>query len=291
MKIKYSLNINQLAFYQHFPELDLVDAAIFCFLWDFERAANKLSELQGQYFEASPGLILQQMPILGMKSKRAVQKRIGNLVEAGLLERHEKTQAKGRSWLRFTEKATLIYYTQPPNESSQGANQNSETPERKFAAPPNESSQYNTNKYNTTTDKKTPPEKKAATEFERKYGAIVQELTSELKAVFEGWGEKRHVRNAEDCIRLMIQKDGEDPSEIRAVIQWLKQRGPCRNERGQFQVFGFPAFRQKYRNAKKGNGGLRSHYIAHKENGSNGNKFEQRGISAEGLFRGITANE
>ena len=294
MKIKYSLNINQLAFQLHFPQLDLVDASIFCFLWDFERAANKLAEIQGQYFEASPGLIIQQLPILGFKSKRAVQKRIGNLVEAGLLERHERTQQKGRTWLRFTEKAPLIYYTAPPNKNSQATNEKSQatnessyTPEPKFAAPPNESSHDNTTIHNTTKDK----EEGAIFENQGQYGKYVQQIVDELKAAFESWGETKHAKDSSKIIRLMIEKDGEDPLEILAVVEWLRKRGPCRRERGQFQIFGFPSFREKYRNTKKGNGGLRNHYLSNLNTGNNGNIFERRGISTEGLFASFGKNE
>lgn len=103
--MKYNININQYAAVQADLGLDLIDLAIFDFIKDFAHSSKcaKLNTSDGIFFWVSHELIIEELPLLGIKTRQGINKRINNLIDAKLLVRHEGNRATGRTFYTFGE--------------------------------------------------------------------------------------------------------------------------------------------------------------------------------------------
>ena len=101
--MKYNININQYAAVTNGLNLDIVDLAIFDFIKDFANSPKcvKMQTENGSFFWISHDLILKEMPLLGITTKRGLVKRIAKLVDAELIVRHESNIEKGRTMYAF----------------------------------------------------------------------------------------------------------------------------------------------------------------------------------------------
>lgn len=149
--MKYTILINQYAAVNSGLDVDLVDLVIFDFIKDYAHssACVKMSSNDGVFYWISHKLIIEQLPILGIKSTAGVVKRINRLVDAGLLRKHKNSDQMGRSMYAFgenydrllsanTDDSTHIQEDPPLYEST-------ETPVRKYRDPLYESTGYNNN--------------------------------------------------------------------------------------------------------------------------------------------------
>ena len=106
--IQYSLSLHLREVEEFGINISLVDLCIFEFLKSFETKTYCQKEKLDDgniYFWVSHDLIIDQLPILGIKSKRRIISHINKLVDVGLLSRYGKTQELGRSYYKFTELA------------------------------------------------------------------------------------------------------------------------------------------------------------------------------------------
>jgi len=113
--------------------LDLIDLAIFDFIKDFANSASciKMHTPEGVYFWISHQLIIDEMPLLGIKTKQGIIKRIENLIQSEVLKKHPNCDmysktlysfGKGYDLLLFNHNAVLVdtpklSFTPPLNES------------------------------------------------------------------------------------------------------------------------------------------------------------------------------
>ena len=156
--MKYTILINQFAAIRSGLDLDLIDLCIFDFIKDFSNSQTcvKLQTPQGPYFWISHSLVIESMPLLNIKTKQGIIKRIDNLVNAGLLVKHPQCDMYSKTLYQFGANYELLTFTPeadtlkpeftPLNESLRGGIQ-------KFRGPVNESLGdnniiYNNNKYN-----------------------------------------------------------------------------------------------------------------------------------------------
>lgn len=118
--------------------LDLIDLAIFNFIVDFHPSPKCVKkDIAGKvYFWISHTKIMDELPLLGITSKRAVINRINKLCDAGLISRYEHYLSEQNSLYTAGERYDE-YFSLPVNENSQHC-------ERKFTAPVNENSHNNT---------------------------------------------------------------------------------------------------------------------------------------------------
>ena len=89
-------------------DINLVDLCIFEFLLSFKTKTYCHEEMldDGEiYFWVSHDLIISQLPILGIKSKRRIISHINNLVKVGLLIRYENIRGVKKSYYRFGQLA------------------------------------------------------------------------------------------------------------------------------------------------------------------------------------------
>ena len=109
--IQYSLTLHLREVQELGIDINLVDLCIFEFLRSFETKTYCQKEKLDDgrvYFWVSHDLIMTQLPILGIKSKRNIITHINKLVEAGLLIRYENAQGVSKSYYRFGALADKI---------------------------------------------------------------------------------------------------------------------------------------------------------------------------------------
>ena len=109
--IQYSLTLHLREVQELGIDINLVDLCIFEFLRSFETKTYCQKEKLDDgrvYFWVSHDLIMTQLPILGIKSKRNIIAHINKLVEAGLLIRYENAQGVSKSYYRFGALADKI---------------------------------------------------------------------------------------------------------------------------------------------------------------------------------------
>ena len=109
--IQYSLTLHLREVQELGIDINLVDLCIFEFLRSFETKTYCQKERLDDgrvYFWVSHDLIMTQLPILGIKSKRNIIAHVNKLVEAGLLIRYENAQGVNKSYYRFGSLADKI---------------------------------------------------------------------------------------------------------------------------------------------------------------------------------------
>ena len=111
--MKYTILINQYAAINSGLDLDLIDLAIFDFIKDFANSSKcvKIQTPEGVFFWISHALIIESMPILNIKSKNGVIKRIENLVEAKVLRKHPNCEVYNKTLYSFDENYELLAFT------------------------------------------------------------------------------------------------------------------------------------------------------------------------------------
>lgn len=84
-------------------DLDLVDLALFDFIRDFiDSGRSECASVNGKpYFWISPSYIIQEMPILGIKTTRGINLRIEKLISEGMLLRGPENKSKRRTYIAF----------------------------------------------------------------------------------------------------------------------------------------------------------------------------------------------
>lgn len=125
--MKYSILINQKSFFESFGEsLDITDAALFSFVFDFlgTGIASKVTEGGIDYFWISHKLVIREMPILKLKTKDAVYRRMRKLAQAGLIERNPDASTKPH--YRIGKDALPMFFSVERRESIRGVGDSSE---------------------------------------------------------------------------------------------------------------------------------------------------------------------
>lgn len=143
--MKYTILINQKAIIENGINIDLIDASIFDFIKDFSHSpkCETIQILSVKYFWISHTLIIENLPLLGIKSKRGIQKRIDNLVETGLLKRHPDCKQMARTYYCFGDKYEAVTFCASYEQKFRGATNKSSDP------PTNKSSEDNIYKNDT----------------------------------------------------------------------------------------------------------------------------------------------
>jgi len=119
--MQYTITINQYAVISAGLDVDVVDMAIFDYIKHFAHSdkCKKLQSDNGVYFAVSHKTIINQMPMLGISTGAGIIKRIGKLINAGLLVRHPDCEVMRMTFYKFgpnydkVEFATLNENSQP----------------------------------------------------------------------------------------------------------------------------------------------------------------------------------
>lgn len=154
--MKYTILINQYAAVTNGLNLDLIDLAIFDFIKDFANSAScvKMQTPEGVYFWISHKLVLEAMPLLNIKTKQGLIKRIDNLINAGILRKHPNCDRYRQTLYAFGENYDLLAFAnmdlQPTTKVDNPQQKFMATPNESLGITPNESLGYNINNTDNT---------------------------------------------------------------------------------------------------------------------------------------------
>ena len=144
--IQYSLTLHLREVQELGIDINLVDLCIFEFLRSFETKSYCQKEKLDDgniYFWVSHDLIIQQLPLLGIKSKRNIIAHVNKLVESGLLIRYKNTQGVSKSYYRFGALADKIDNGFPSDEIITPPLTKSSHPSDEIITPPLTKSSHN----------------------------------------------------------------------------------------------------------------------------------------------------
>lgn len=149
---KYTILINQFAAIENGLDLDIIDLAIFDYIKDFSGSnyCSKIATPEGTYFWLSHKKIIQDLPLLKIKSSQGIIKRISNLLENKIFEKHPNCEMYGKSLYKAGINYDLLIFgkqVDTPQQKFRGAQTEVySTSQQKFRDTPNESlGNYNIN--------------------------------------------------------------------------------------------------------------------------------------------------
>ena len=154
--MKYTILINQYAAVTNGLNLDLIDLAIFDFIKDFANSSScvKMQTPEGVYFWISHKLVLEEMPLLNIKTNQGLIKRIDNLINAGVLRKHPNCEKYRQTLYSFGENYDWLAFAnmdlQPPTKVDNPQQKFRDTLNKSLGITLNESLGYNINNTDNT---------------------------------------------------------------------------------------------------------------------------------------------
>lgn len=145
---KYTILINQFAAIENDLDLDIIDLAIFDYIKDFSGSnyCSKIATPEGTYFWLSHKKIIQDLPLLKIKSSQGIIKRIANLINNGIFEKHPNCELYGKTLYKAGVNYDLLIFGKsvdtPQRKFRGGQTEVDGTPQQEFRVPPNESLGY-----------------------------------------------------------------------------------------------------------------------------------------------------
>lgn len=117
--MKWSWNINQRAVIDNNLDIDVIDLSIFEMLKDFTHSSRcKKLDVNGKmYYLMGWKLVVDQLPILKLRTRRSVTKRYEKLKNAGIIEAHPGNKALRGMWFSWGVNYDLLI-TSTRNEST-----------------------------------------------------------------------------------------------------------------------------------------------------------------------------
>lgn len=114
--MKYTINVNQFAAINSGLNLDLIDLAIFDFIKSYTLSCNcvKMAFDGATYFAVTHKKIIDELPVLGIKTTRGILVHINKLIKAGVLVRMPKTQSPNVTMYRFGENYENLEFCNNP---------------------------------------------------------------------------------------------------------------------------------------------------------------------------------
>lgn len=145
--MQYSININQRAVIENGFDLDLLDMAIFDFIIKFTQTEKcaRITDGGAVYYMISHTLIIEQLPMLRIKTSNGILNRINKLIDAGLLERYPRMEQLKKSFYKIGPNASKIFFSQDAKDISQPPTNFGGDPQRNLGMTPNENWGYQNN--------------------------------------------------------------------------------------------------------------------------------------------------
>ena len=143
--MQYTLTINQRAVIENGWDVDISDLAILDYIAHFAHCPSCVKmELNGSvYYMISHQLIIQELPILGVKTGAGIINKINKLIAAGLLERYEGCERMHKTLYRFGKNYEKVYFTQ--NETAQPSKKFDGNPKKDLSVTLNKNLGYQNN--------------------------------------------------------------------------------------------------------------------------------------------------
>lgn len=144
--MKFNILINQKAAIDSGLDLDIIDLSIFVTLKDFalSKRCEKMKAEDGTvYYLFSWGLIVKELPILGLNSRQAVFKRFEKLRAANVIYPNPDNGTLAKSWYAFGVNYDRLIFSTPDNNGLQGDNESSKPANDSLQKPVNNGLQNN----------------------------------------------------------------------------------------------------------------------------------------------------
>lgn len=127
--MKYNITINQFSIIENRLNLDLVDACLLTYLFDFALSSKivKVSFDNEVFFFFNHDKIIKDLPILKLK-KDSVYRRLKNLCELGFLRQHPNSKQLNMTMYSFTEKIDLLMFSDAKKQQNNTIGLKSEGP-------------------------------------------------------------------------------------------------------------------------------------------------------------------
>lgn len=116
--MKYSILINQKLSIDNSLNLDIVDLAIFEYIKDFSHSNDILKFMEDWkvYYWISYQKIIDDMPILSIKTKDGIYRRIKKLIKEWILEENENNAKLWRSYFCFWQNYNMLVLKSDPSD-------------------------------------------------------------------------------------------------------------------------------------------------------------------------------
>lgn len=130
--MKYNININQRAIVEMGFDLDLVDAAIIDFIhsWVVQGGILKKDFYDNTYYWLDYKYMAKEMPLLGIKSKDGVYRRLKKICNQGILIPHPHNQASGKPYFAFGPKFKHLLFKNASDENPNAPYQGNKRPDK-----------------------------------------------------------------------------------------------------------------------------------------------------------------
>ena len=239
--IQYSLTFHFREVLELGIDINLTDLCIFEFLRSFETKSYCQKEKLDDgniYFWVSHDLIIQQLPLLGIKSKRNIIAHVNKLVESGLLIRYKNTQGVSKSYYRFSSIADKIDNGYPSDEIITPPLMKSSHPSDEIITPPlMKSSHYNIQDIQEQEDKNTiiPPlsptgEMESPKEKEKPKDAteefIEKSVKEDFKPIMREWCQYKREKKQKytpiglkACYAKLLKLSNGNPNTAQQIVE------------------------------------------------------------------------
>lgn len=130
--IKYVITVNQYAAVQSGLDVDIIDMAVYDFIRSYIQTSEcvSMTDDAGVWYNVPHAVVVSHMPILGIKSERAVLTHVNRLIEAGLIVRHEGCGALRRTFYRLGAASEAMDFV--PGDVMDEPRRKIPKPEKKF---------------------------------------------------------------------------------------------------------------------------------------------------------------
>lgn len=223
--MKRTLLINQQAAVESGLDVDFTDLIIFDYIKDFANSSKIMRVQIGerQYFWLSHTKIMEDLPLLGIKTKMGIMKRLERLINAGLLLKAPESQQAQKSLYCFGPLYDVMISAEnlftPQNENFEGSKQN-------FRRPQNENFEDNYNRdnlfTNTPSDDGVITRAKKSEEKQCLFSSL--EIAKDVKAGLTGEWYELFQKYTDEGIDIMAYFD--------AVYNWSDMKSVKRTRRG-----------------------------------------------------------
>lgn len=144
--MKWTVSINQRAAVEMQLNVDMIDLAIFDMLKDFTpcAACRKMQDSERQYFSVPYKKVIDELPLLPIKTPDGIYRRFKKLEQAGLIEMHPENAKMAMVWFAWGRNFQALSFGKTPGYKSEGTPRFISVPPRmKIRTPPDENPTYN----------------------------------------------------------------------------------------------------------------------------------------------------
>lgn len=143
--MKYNIFINQQAAVELKLDVDMIDLAIFDMLKDYTHApvCKRMQELGKTYFSVPYRKVIDELPLMPIKTPDGVYRRFKKLEQAAILEMHPENAKLSMVWFAWGRNYTGMIRVNTPGFKSEGSVPEPSDPRMNIRTPPDKYPTHN----------------------------------------------------------------------------------------------------------------------------------------------------